>query len=822
MIFWIVSGVIIGLMVISVLCGVIKGRQYAWQYSAFRLVNVVASAVIAVIASAFLGKKLGEIVLKEVLKLLPEDMAQAFSAMPSASGLIGAFIAMFVAPIMFYFIFTIVRGIIGLFVPSLAYALKKITSKNDTDEVLRDAKGKKLSKKKLLKNKKGGIVGMALGGVYALCLFIVLAAPITAYVTVANGVIMMIGSDDEVFTTVAEVTDAACENIGTKTVKTLGGDILVANMTSYELGGQKSDLTTETKLITAIGEAVHAVKDKNINRAEAASVVREVGDAFEETKFLPAATAELLDSASGSWSEGEEFAGVKAPSLGKNSDGIAKELYKTFDDSNVETVKMDAHTIANIIACIVEAEAFDDVKGNFISVLENEDVTQKILFELLDNDHLDGVVGGLMNYGVEVLCDSLEIRHDMDGLYEDFLADLANIDAGTDPSNEEAIANAQTEYKKLFDKYGIKVSDDNMKAAAVADANGADMTKWLAEQEIILSKDDFCEKSVLVTAVDIDLKDHEITDKAAEAVKLAKALHSVVTLSDQLKENNDTVTTVMELGPVLDAFAETETVGVDCTATLLVAILQSDKVSKNVGFDHIQATDIADSINSGAKKGSYTAQMKTLGQTVDVLQTVSNKGDSKEAVSTLLKDLTPETAKTMQTVTTPSVMKENGVPEKSAEPASSMMSDMLGGLGDAKEAGMSDEQLEKETAAVNNVLNTAMNIDSSHETVFGEESATGVTAEQYVNDMMDSQVVSQTIIDHVYGEGDTPQLDPLNSERTLNESETNDLVNALNNKWQNATAEEKADPNFDRSIVALAALINVEVNITANGVVKAA
>ena len=91
----------------------------------------------------------------------------------------------------------------------------------------------------------------------------------------------------------------------------------------------------------------------------------------------------------------------------------------------------------------------------------------------------------------------------------------------------------------------------------------------------------------------------------------------------------------------------------------------------------------------------------------------------------------------------------------------------------------------------------------------------------YVNDLMDSQVVSETIINHVYGEGDTPTMDPLNSERTLSESETGDLVTALNNKWQGATAEEKADPNFNKGLVAMAALVNVSVTITDQGVVAA-
>lgn len=817
MYYWIASGVMIALMAIAVFCGVMKGRKYAWEYAALRLANVIISAVAAVFVSALLGKILGGFVSQELMKAMPVSMSAALNEMPAVSGLIGAFVAMLAAPIIFYILFAIIRGVISLFVPSIAYKVKKHEGEERYDE-----NGKKLSKKKLLKNNKGGILGMLLGGACALCMFIVLAAPLTTYLTIGNGVMMMVGggSENKVLSTVSEVTDAVSDNLGTKAVKFLGGDLLVSGMTSYEIDGQKSNLLKETGIINSVGEAVSAVRDNSCDAAESANAVRESANSFDKTVFVSSATAEFLDCASGSWNEGKDFAGIKPFSIG-GSDGLSKEIYQTFDGSTTDTVKKDVHTVANILACIVEEDAFDEIKGNFVSVLENEEITQKILFELLDNDHLEGMVGGFMNYGVEVLCNSLEVRHDMNGIYDDFLADLANIDAGTDPVDEAAVSKAQTEYKNLFAKYAIKVSDDCPKNAAIADASGTDMSAWVKEQGIVTSAEDMVQKSKLVTTVDIDLKGHAITDKAAEAVKLAKALHSVITLSNEVKGESDTAKSVIKLGPVLDAFSETETVGRDCTSELLVAILQSEKVGKSVGFNHLQATDIADSINSGAKTGGYVAQMTTLGQTFDVLQVVSNKGDSKAAVSSLLKDLTPESAKTMQTVTTPEVMKENGVPEKSAEPASSMMSDMFGGLSDAKEQGMSEEELDKETAAVNNVLNTAMNIDTNNEKVFGEESATGVTADTFVNDMMDSKVVSQTIIDHVYGEGDTPKLDPLNSERQMNDAETEELMTALNAKWQNASAEEKADAQFNKSIVAIAALVNVPVNVTANGVVRA-
>ena len=133
MIFGIITGVIIGLMALIVLGGIMKGRRYAWQYTALCLANVLASAILAVIASSFIGKVSGDLISKELVKILPDDISAAFNTVPSALGLIGAFVVMFLAPILFYLIFAIVRGIIGLFVPSIAYAL---TNKNVSDETL--------------------------------------------------------------------------------------------------------------------------------------------------------------------------------------------------------------------------------------------------------------------------------------------------------------------------------------------------------------------------------------------------------------------------------------------------------------------------------------------------------------------------------------------------------------------------------------------------------------------------------------------------------------------------------------------------------------
>ena len=132
---------------------------------------------------------------------------------------------------------------------------------------------------------------------------------------------------------------------------------------------------------------------------------------------------------------------------------------------------------------------------------------------------------------------------------------------------------------------------------------------------------------------------------------------------------------------------------------------------------------------------------------------------------------------------------------------------------------MSEEELNRETAAVDNVMKIAMDAGkSSSSTTFGEGSATGVTAGEYVSSIMDSEVVSKTVTDKVYDGGTEARQDPLNSGRQLSDTEKSELSQALNDTWNSATDEERADEGFRQKLVAVGALVNVKVTVDDHGV----
>ena len=133
---------------------------------------------------------------------------------------------------------------------------------------------------------------------------------------------------------------------------------------------------------------------------------------------------------------------------------------------------------------------------------------------------------------------------------------------------------------------------------------------------------------------------------------------------------------------------------------------------------------------------------------------------------------------------------------------------------------MSDEQYNAEAKAMSDMMNVAMNFNSSKTSgMFGEGSATGVEADEFVDNIFGSAVISSTVVDTVYKEGDDPQNDPLKFEKSLGGNDKDKLVDALNGKWANATDEEKADEEYKKNYVALGALMNIELTFTADGIV---
>lgn len=477
--------------------------------------------------------------------------------------------------------------------------------------------------------------------------------------------------------------------------------------------------------------------------------------------------------------------------------GLAEKLDDIYDAAGIEVSEGVARCIAISMIDSMKSGSESDVKEFFAP--KNDSV------QLLSTSNERGSALDLMdNIGSRIKANT-----DRDALLvivKEELFRVGTVSENLAPEVCQALA------EEIADELYTSVKKDKLTYKKALFANAEELGK----------------KSIAVTRDELSIKGGEITDKEKESKALAKIFKEFLTLverSGSLGENG-AEGLISDLGGVLDAFSDSQTIGNEKTALILSAMLQSESIRSNVGMSLVGMSNMADSINEGKTKGeSYTTLMKTFGKTVEIMRVTSDEGDSTEQINELMKELTPTSAETLQQISTPELVKKNGVPQKSAEPVSDMLSDMFGNMSTAKEQGMSDEQYEKEAVAVNDMMKIAMSATKSQErSTFGENSATGISATEFVNRATDSQVISNTLVNSVYEEESDPKMDPLASDKKLSEAEKTELVGALDAKWKTQLAtssDEAANAEYQKTLISIAAVLNVNVSVSGNSIIAA-
>ena len=808
------------------LLGVLKGRKYTWIFSALRIVCIVVTAILAMLFSAFLARYAASFLPSVIEKNLDGNAKGLLRDLPSMAFALKALIAMMVAPVLFWGVFPIVYNLLNLVVKLISRVLVKIVPEKVSgvgDPMYK--KNGKLVRNAALRAKKPNVTGAILGGVCGFLLFCIAFVPIVGFVDTAYTVISVANDVNEEHVLpeqVEEVLDASVNHAGAVIVRTLGGKKLYDGLTTYREDGRVVSLNQELKLVGSVAGTLATYADENIARAEAAETIRNLKPALSEATLFPMVGAELCDAAAEDWLAGKPFHGIAMPTVG-GYESLVETIVKTQKGATVDTFREDMGTLVDMLAHLVEKDAMGKIKGDAMALLGDRVLTEGLLYEILENPRLYVLVGSALDFGVDEISDNLHMHASRDTLYDDFCADLAAVERLPQGATDEQKQSVAKAYQAVLESYGIEAEDAEMYtfAAEASVEPNTDMAVWFAQMEVV-SAETMSEKSQLVTSSELSVAPVIVQNKAEEAKLLADALATIATVSEHASNSSmDVADFISDFGPALDALSSTETVGRDQSSKIFKAVLQSKKLCDQIGLSVLEASEAADTINVNAHRSSYSVQLLSLSQTVKVIRSAGTE-EGEAAIESLIQDLTPESASTLQTLSKPSVMINHGVPEKNAEPVSNMMSDMFGNLSNAKEEGMNEEQLQKETAAVNKVMTMGMNAGDSNGKAFGEGSVTGTSADQFVSDIMDSEVVSQTVIEQVYGDSDEPTNDPLKTERTMTAEEESELMAALNNHWSNASEEQKSDETYQKKLVSIAALVNITVSVGEGGVSRVA
>ena len=410
---------------LAVLGGMRKGKKYIWSYSVARLVVAIVSAV----AAAFLSAKLSFFVFQLIFSAIEGgtgDFAMLLTSVPVMVEALSALVSMFVAPVMFYVVFSILRHLLNLLAKTVLRsiakkrALKKGTLVTETESAAsaEDAtvtSGKKSKKKKKHKDdgyfrvdKKKNPLGGLCGAVCGLVVFLFTMIPAVGMLGILSDMTAWGLSDsmNPITQNIVEFVDAGANNKGAQAVRVMGGDALYSMMTTYEVDGEKATLAKETNLLGTVGHAIADMTNKELPRKDAADTVRQIDDAFKETTLIPAVLPDFMNAAKATWDRGEEYCGIDRPGSGKNG-GLIVPILNVFGNSSKETINDDISTLIDSMAYMVEKDALTDVKDDPMSMFKKKDVTAKVMCDLLKNDHLAPLVGDVSEYGIHLFGETI-------------------------------------------------------------------------------------------------------------------------------------------------------------------------------------------------------------------------------------------------------------------------------------------------------------------------------------------------------------------------------------------------------------------------------
>ncbi len=868
MYFAIISITFAVLAALAVLIGVLANRRRLWQVAVIRICATAASALlslgIAWPVSRFAFPPLFNVLIGKVKLGIVSEL---INSLDSSMGSLGIFAAMLAGPFLFVILFALFNFVLGFFVNPIAkyFVMKneinkalsgetqppeeeeekefeeelKISAEDTEASVMAmaaeqhaaavaeaEAKAKaahdkrieKLKKKaakrrarkyEMLKVGKPRWISALVGGACGLIVFCLAIAPVVCTLeVVGEATAVAVGAPDEkneneVMNTVAEVADAASLNVATVTVKLFGGGLVYDALTTYPFEGETVTFKNEVDSVGVLAKAFVEYKYRQADDKELVACLQSAENALEKSTLISNIGADIAVNASQKWVKNEKFCGISMPAIGgEKAKPIMNGLLEAVGETTPETFKEDAATLIDALCVMVSNDGFEKLKNGISELIKDEKMMSELLGVLLVNDRFEVAGDIFTDYGVDLYLGKLANNGDKtdsrEEAYEGFVDELSSV-SGYDTEK----------YEEIFDKYAIRFSDNAAEAQALSAAvnSGTTVSNWLTSKGIASEKD-FLEKTELVFMTDITDGRNEVEDGEAEAKTLAFAY---LTMYNAMNQKNIPINELLtKAGPGFDGFVSTDTVGQEKTELMLIKLMQSNYMRNKTGMSVLAATESAQRIAENSRKSDFTTLMNSLASAVDVIEATKDlNGDTQKALDDMIKNLTPESADVLQAVMTPEFIEKYGVSEKSAKPVSSMLSNTFEGLSDAKENGMPQEQLDKETKAVSDMMDLLISQTKKDDETKDDKPKKTVT--EYVDTVLNSDILSDALLKEAYeNETDTvPKNDPLKIEKTLSPENKTEMVSALNSHWDNASESEEKE--LERMIHAIAAVTNVNI-----------
>ena len=846
---------------IVALAGALLGRKKRWQLSAARLIFTLAATAISVLASIIIGRALGS-ALSDPLSVLITDTMPELSGVEELGAISSVLAASLIAPLLFYVLFTVLKLISGGLAIDLGYIFMRLNGDaadaeierrldaaergiDDSEFILRRLKAERRLRtrrrmhKKELRATERNILGAVCGSICTLVIFIICLMPASGMITVASDVVPFIASTAiaEMSADIPDIVDDAADSAGVVTARALGGDAMYSAMTTHSLNGRSVKLANETKFISEFNDGFIAsvlyVDDeesdeaRKARRAELADAVIATKEPFEKTAIVSTLFAKMLPDAVDAW-ENDEAHTIPKPDVADDLMHILSHLKNTSE----QTIKEDYATFVNIYALTLRADIATD--ADTMATYSNEEFTLGLMRELLANERFDDTVRSITEDQISETFTRIGAPKDLKGAYTTLTNGLYNA-LKTSAKQEDRAEYLKAQNTFVFDSVSLKLSPTAMDTFVMQE---------LQQYKLSLPKKSEFKEFFAQTPIDLLLRDGTVVHEALSSQKQIEGFshtvsYSAIKLSEEPVKNADTEAKLLmtafskmnefvvllnasktadalkAAGVMLDAFADSETVGADNAKAFLTAILQSDKVYAQTGISKIKAVEVAEQI---ATSGDYAGALGAIANGISVLELSAKGRYTDNTVKELLLSSSKDTAGALKLFFTDYTLQNYGTSRRSAPYATELVGHLFDNLALSYESGIPAELLDLEAAAISDFFVILMHANETAEgnLAFGDDCVTGLSATSHTSRVLNSRIVSQTLVDAVYAGRTTATLNLLKMHTTLSASEESSLLAALNSEWQTAAAQTD---ELARTLISIASLSNCEVTLEGSEIV---
>lgn len=327
------------------------------------------------------------------------------------------------------------------------------------------------------------LAATGLGAVQGVIIVAILFIPISCYLSIAQPTLGeltaqgVLPADDPTIVQVQDIMDELDAAPVLNVYRMLGGRALSDSVMSMKVAGMNVKVSEELSSVITLAQQVIELSKTEFESygEEQAEIIRSIGDSFAESRVLSPIVGDIVYAATDAWLSGEEFLGMERPSLGENGEilePMVTALLEILHDDAKQTLLLqaDVKTTAELVSILARNGVFAHLSNmNALMDSLSGDAVSSMVTALGENQSMKRMIPEIMNLGVRVIGQVLQIPANTEAVYDNYMTTVADAlnDVRSLPE-EQRIQTLSAELSTAFDLAGMDVDEQVMEFYAAA------------------------------------------------------------------------------------------------------------------------------------------------------------------------------------------------------------------------------------------------------------------------------------------------------------------------------------------------------------------